>query len=101
MIKVVKIKDEKDLYEFYNKLPLYRSLFYKNITFVYEENKYKIKEIIEALNIKNRKKRLNYIFDTACRQIDDNYQKENLCGFKNSICLNHQKLKKDYKNGCC
>ena len=101
MLKEVKIKDEKDLYKFYNKLPLYRSLFYKNVTFIYKENRYKINEIIKALNIKNRKKRINYIFDTACCQIDDNYKKENLCGFKNGICLNHQKIKKDYKNGCC
>ena len=101
MIKEVKIKNKKDLYKFYKKLPLYRSLFYKNVTFIYNENKFEIKEIINALNIKNRKKRLIYIFDTACRQIDDNCKYKNICGFKNGICINHQKLKKDYKNGCC
>lgn len=101
MEKEIKIKDEKDLHKFYKKLPLFRSLFYKKITFICNDNKYNLDKIINALNIKNRKKRLTYIFDTACCQIDEHYNVKNLCGFKNGKCYSHQKLKKDYYNGCC
>ena len=101
MIKEVKIEDEKDLYKFYKKLPLYRSLFYKNVTFKLYDNGYNINDIITALNIKNRKKRITFIFDTACRQIDDHYTLKNLCGFKNGKCYVQQKIKNGYSNGCC
>lgn len=101
MIKKIKIENEKDLHRFYKKLSIYRSLFYKNITFILEKDTYNVKDIITALNIKNRKKRLTYIFDTACCQIDDYYNVKNLCGFKNSQCCLHRKANKKYVNGCC
>ena len=43
MIKEI-VVNEEDLYKFYRKLPLYRSLFYKKITF--KSNNKKITDII-------------------------------------------------------
>lgn len=53
------------------------------------------------MNIKNRKQRITYIYDTACQQIDDHYQNKNICGFKNNKCYVQQKLKNGTINGCC
>ncbi len=100
MIKEVKINNEKDLYKFYKKIPLYRSLLYKNI-YLKENSKYDIKNIINALNIKNRKERITYIYDTACKEIDSHYKNKDICGFKNSKCYVQQKLKNGKINGCC
>ena len=58
MTKEIVINNKKDLYNFYKKLPLYRSLFYKKVTF--KSNNKKIETIIKALNIKKRKD--NYFF---------------------------------------
>ena len=90
---------EKDLYKFYKKLPLYRSLLYKKVTF--ETDIKEIEEIVKALNIKKRKDRITYIYDTACKKIDNHYENKNICGFKNNKCYVQQKLKNNYINGCC
>ena len=73
MIKEVNINNEKDLYKFYKKIPLYRSLLYKKVFFK-ENSKYDIKDIIKALNIKKRKERLTFIYDKACEKIDNHYK---------------------------
>ncbi|MBR3898194.1 MAG: hypothetical protein IKJ43_02805 [Bacilli bacterium] len=93
------IDNEKDLYKFYKKLPLYRSLFYKKVTF--ESNNENIKQIIKALNIKKRKERITYVYDTACKNIDNHYNNKNICGFKNNKCYVQQKLNDGNINGCC
>lgn len=93
------INSKKDLEKFYKKIPLYKSLFYKNITF--ETNDKTIKPIIDALNIKSRKSRITYIYDKMCKQIDEFYKNKNICGFKNNKCYVQQKLKNNYINGCC
>lgn len=93
------IEDEIDLYKFYKKLPLYRSLLYKKVTFT--SKSHSVDDIITALNIKNRKERLTYIYDKACEKIDNHYKNENICGFKNNRCYVQQKLKNGNINGCC
>lgn len=97
--KEIIINTKKDLEKLYKKLFLYKSFFYKNITFT-SSNK-KIKEIIEALNIKTRKKRIIYIYDTSCKIIDDSVKGKNVCGFKNNKCYTQQKEGCKYINGCC
>lgn len=101
MIKEINIKTKKELYNFYKKLPLYKSFFYKKVVFILTEDKYEIEEIIKALNIKKRKDRIIYIYDKACKKIDDHYKKNNICGFKNNQCYVQQKLNNGRINGCC
>ena len=97
--KKIIIKNNKDLKRFYNKLNIYKRIFYINTFF--ETNNDEIKKIIDILNIKNRKKRITYIYDSACKYIDDYWDGKNVCGFKNGRCYAHQYPGCKYKNGCC
>lgn len=84
---------------FYKKIPLYKSLIYKNITFK-TDNK-ELKQLADILNIKNRKQRITKIYDETCKQIDSFYKNKNICGFKKDKCYVQQKLKDNKINGCC
>ena len=101
MIKIIKINDEEALDKLYQKLFFYKRFWYKKTTFVLESNYEELKPIIKALNIKKRKPRITYIYDKACKQIDNHYQNKNICGFKNNKCYVQQKLNNGTINGCC
>ena len=60
-----------------------------------------VKLIIEALNIKSRYKRIYFVIDNLCDEIDKYYSNCNLCEFKNNICKCHRDKKLNYQNGCC
>ena len=58
--------------------------------------------LIVSLNvckIKNKYKRLEYIYDSACRYLDNEFKSNNICGFENDICDANRKC--NIKNGCC
>lgn len=81
-------------------LPFYRSILFRGIKFeTVEENK-QIKELIQALNIKNRKKRIIYIYDRVYKQIEDQTKSVNPCSFKKCQCVIQRKIRKG-KYGCC
>ena len=97
--KEIVINSEKNLDKFYKKVKFYKSIVYK-FTFFYSDND-EIGDIIEALNIKNRYKRISFIYDNVCSIIDSYVANKNFCGFKNHKCLTQQKEGCKYKNGCC
>ncbi len=99
--KSIKISNQIALDKFYRKLFFYKRFFYKKVIFKVDTNYKEIKPIITALNIKNRRQRITYIYDEACAQIDNHYQNKNICGFKNNMCYVQQKLKNGTTNGCC
>lgn len=68
-----------------------------DITYDYPKN---YEALIHAMKIKNRKERITYIYDNACKTIDD-YNAENHmdCTFKDGRCLEKEKGGK--VNGCC
>lgn len=101
MLKEIKINNKQELNKFYKHLFIYRSIFYKNVTFTVENDKYNIKNIIKALNIKNRKQRIKYIYDAACDEVDNFYNHKDICCFKNNKCLVQQQLQNGNINGCC
>lgn len=101
MIKLIKIHNQTALDRFYRKLFFYKRFIFKPITFKVETNYKEILPIITALNIKNRKQRITYIYDESCNQIDNHYQNKNICGFKNGKCYVQQKLNNGTINGCC
>jgi hypothetical protein len=101
MKKKIVIKSKDDLEKFYKRFWLYRSFLYRNVTFVLKEDKYNISNFISALNIKNRRKRIEYIYDQACDEVDNYYVSKNMCGFKNNQCYVQRKLKNGKINGCC
>ncbi len=101
MIKNIEINNQKDLNKFYKRLFIYRSFLYKKVTFTVKKDKYNITDIINALNIKKRKQRLEFIYDTCCKEIDDFYDHKDICHFKNNKCLVQQQLGNGNINGCC
>ena len=100
--KIIKLNTVADVKRFDKKIWLYRSIFYRGVHFILENKPIydEYTNIINALNIKNRFKRIRYIYDTACEQID-NYNKDNniTCEFKCGKCLAHYDT--PYYNGCC
>lgn len=81
-----------------NLIFLYRNLKFKNIEFWTDNKEYK--EIVKALNIKNKKNRLEYIYDEAIKYINK-YYSEDLCKFENGQCVAQRKNGGKEINGCC
>lgn len=102
-VKKIKIDDEKDYEKLIKNIKRYKRIFYRNTSFAIENNiNDKTIEYIEnALNIKNRRKRIEYIFDTSCKIIDENTNNKNICGFKEGKCFVQQRKKDGKCNGCC
>ena len=101
MNKLIKINNQTALDKFYRKLFFYKSFIFKKTKFTVETNYEEVKPIINVLNIKKRKERIIYIYDEACKQIDNHYKNKNICGFKNNKCYVQQKLQNGTINGCC
>lgn len=56
--KIIKVNNDKELISFFRKLWLYK--LQKNTLFILEEDIFGLNKIITALNIKNRKKRIEF-----------------------------------------
>jgi len=82
-------------------LPLYKSILFRFCKFETNSNDVQNNIIINALNIKNRKKRITYIYDATCKFIDDFYNDKNICGFKDCQCYVQQEKNNNLKYGCC
>lgn len=57
--------------------------------------------IEKAINIKEKKKRYEYIYDVVCNYLDSCFQGKNLCEFKNNKCLGDRSKKFEKSCGCC
>lgn len=77
---------------------LYRSFLFRGVEF-YSKNK-KLKTVVNALNIKNRKERIEYIYDEGVNYINK-YYSDDLCQFKDGQCIAQRKDGSGHKNGCC
>ncbi len=96
MNKYILINNEKDYKKFIKKLWIYKSYRFTKFYLINNFNSSKdINIIINALNIKNRRKRISFIYDSACNIIDNHTKNKNICGFKNNRCLAQR------YNGCC
>ena len=102
-MKKIVISNEKQYNKFLNKLWLYKSIFYKRTYFTIDNkiNNINLDYINIALNIKNRKERINYIYNTCCDIIDNKFKGINICGFENSKCYIQRKINNNKCNGCC
>ncbi len=77
-----------------------------NLVYNYDANLDKSKindlEMIKtAINIKDKEKRYNYIYDTVCGILDKRINEENYCEFKDDVCIRFRKENPNHKNGCC
>ncbi|MBR2678310.1 MAG: hypothetical protein IKE63_02725 [Bacilli bacterium] len=87
--------------KFLKRIWLYRSILFKFTEFETDTTDKEFRIIVEALNIKSRYKRIYFVIDNLCNQIDKYYKDCNLCKFKNNQCLCHRKQSLNYINGCC
>ena len=57
---------------------------------------------IEILNERNKRKRLELVYDYTCEYLDNEFLGKNLCGFKNDMCACNRNKPKEkvylYKN---
>ena len=77
-------------------------VLYKEKEYTKESNIKKIRQIsqvVEALNIKDKRKRLEFVYNKACDILDDDFYGKNVCGFKQNKCI--QDRKKNKCDGCC
>lgn len=101
--KTIVIESKEDYTKFIKRIILYKSILYINTEFQVKgcQVNDKIQQMINGLNIKNRYKRITYVYDTACNIIDSNTKGLNVCGFKNNKCYIQQKQNNGKCNGCC
>ena len=57
--------------------------------------------IMKATNIKNKKKRYSYIYDTVCEYLDYRIRSDNYCDFIADVCIRDRLNGSNHKNGCC
>ena len=74
----------------------------KNLKFKYETdlNKEELKDIEKAINIKDKKERIEFIYDKICLDLDKKIN-TNYCEFENDICIKYRYKNSNHKNGCC
>ena len=77
---------------------LYRSILFKNIYF--KTNNKKLNNIVKALNTKNKKERIAYVYEEAIKEINTYYSKD-LCQFINGKCIVQRTTNSNHINGCC
>lgn len=56
--------------------------------------------LVEALNIKDKKKRLEFIYDRSCDLLDNDFYGKNICGFKCGKCIQNRYYN-SLGGGCC
>lgn len=81
---------------------LYKSFLYRKTKFISDtKDDEELNVIINALNIKKRYKRIEYIYDYCCNTIDKYNEGKNICGFIDNKCIRQQTPGCEYCNGCC
>ncbi len=105
----ISINNYNDLNSFYKKLRLYK-IIYRNKVLklnigkdIKENDKEELLMCEHAFNIKDKNKRLEYVYDTICDYHDKLYINTNICEFdKDGRCLCQREYHHPAKtNGCC
>lgn len=101
--KRIEIHNDREYKKFLRRITLYKHMFYRNTLFIIDSNIHdpNINYIVEALNIKKRKDRIQYVYDKSCEMIDEKGKEKNICGFKNHKCYVQRETKSKACNGCC
>ena len=77
---------------------LYRTIFFRNVKF--ETDKSDLRKVVNALNIKNKKNRIMYVYDEAIKYIN-NYYSEDFCKFIDGKCIAQRLNNSKHIDGCC
>ncbi len=78
----------------------YKGKLYNKVVDSDDKEVKQISLLVEALNIKNRKKRLEFIYDKACDLLDADFYGKNVCEFNDGKCINDRKYN-NMGGGCC
>jgi hypothetical protein len=80
---------------------------YKNKIITNDKGKYSNKieilvQMVNAVNIKDKKERYSYLYDKTCDYLDEEWNKNNYCAFKDNICVCSRTIvTPNHKDGCC
>ncbi len=97
---VLKIRNPKEERQFAHRLFLYRSVLFRWIPFQLDGKK-EYQPIVDCLNVKGRKKRIQKVYEEACHFVDSYYKDKNLCDFQNGQCLSQRVHHTNKIDGCC
>lgn len=95
-------KNDHDIKRFYHFFWFYQIIFYftkLDATYKNCSLKEECQGIITAYNLKNKAKRLKYIYEKVCSNLDDLAKQNNYCDFKCNKCLVQRN--REAFNGCC
>ena len=100
MNRTIIINNKNDYKSFLRKLFFYKYYHFTNFNI---KNKIKSSNLIiisKALNIKNRRDRITYLYDQTVNYLN-NYYKEDLCKFTDDKCFVQKQRNDNSKFGCC
>lgn len=106
-MKKIEINSKEKLFK---KIKYYKTILYSRVEFVSQIDDseidsnlegLEIQGIIKALNIKNKWKRVEFMYDYLCELLDNYYDGKNICEFCDNKCLAQQFKGSTYENGCC
>lgn len=97
----INLLNKNDKKIFYMLIPIYKSILFYFTKFELIGDDNEVKEIVDGLNIKNRKARIKYVYDKSCETIDNLHKNVDICGFKNGRCYSQTCYNSIYINGCC
>lgn len=99
---IISVKNDADYAALRANLRKYTGWKYKDTLFLLGDGMkiYGLEKAIDALNIKNRQKRIEYIYDTACSLVDDYNAEHGIrCVFSENTCPDCRH--NSHINGCC
>ena len=97
------IKATKKLVKQCDKNNLELEFIYNNKKLTNKDKNDKLSDIIDimtAINIKDKYKRYEFIYDTVCHYLDEKIN-TNYCQFKDDMCIRDRNKNNNHKNGCC
>ncbi len=110
-INIDDVDDIKDLIRKIQKIEKkYQSIKTDEPKMIFEmigNKKIKIKEdlikCMKAIFLTNKREKIEYIYDQVCKDIDEEFEKNNYCDFKNDVCIEKRsgKCKEKITMGCC
>lgn len=66
-----------------------------------QEGQTEMIKCIEAVLIKDKRKRIEYIYDQVCKELDEKFEKNNYCDFKDDVCIGKRNCSEKVTMGCC
>lgn len=66
-----------------------------------QDNQTEIIKCLKAVLIKEKRKKIEYIYDQVCEELDEEFAKNNYCDFKDDVCIEKRNCSERVTMGCC